>query len=113
MNFLGNLFGHDDAKAAHQQVYNGSNHHKASWTHELIAGAAGFAAMQAYEHHLTSTGETPSYAVMKELLAAFAAAEVMKLIETKGLDAIDAAKAKHLAIKQAHHLAKERYGAEF
>ncbi|OQV21991.1 hypothetical protein BV898_04201 [Hypsibius exemplaris] len=67
MDFLENLLGHDYAKVIHQQVYNGSNNHKISWTHELIAGTAGFAAMQAYEHHLVSTGETPSYAVMKKL----------------------------------------------
>ena len=111
MNFIENLFGHHEAKKAHSEVYGNGGHHKASWTHELIAGAAGFAALQAYEHHIAATGITPSHALMKELLAGFAAAEVMKLIETRGLDAIDAAKAKHQATQQAHHLANERYAS--
>jgi hypothetical protein len=50
----------------------------------VIAGAAGFAAMKAYEDHLRATGAEPSHALMKELLAGFAAAEIDKLVETKG-----------------------------
>lgn len=52
--------------------------------HVAVAGAAGFEAMKAYENHLKSTGQEPSHPVMKEMLAAFAAAEVDKLVETKG-----------------------------
>lgn len=37
----------------------------------------------------------------KELLAAFAAAEVDKLVETKGLDSIDRERAKRQAQQQA------------
>jgi hypothetical protein len=40
--------------------------------------------MKAYEDHLRKSGETPSHPLMKELLAAFAAAEIDKLVETKG-----------------------------
>ena len=112
MDFLKNLFGHREAEAANNQVYGNENptaEHKSSWTHEIIAGAAGFEAMKAYENHLARTGETPSHSRMKELLAAFAAAEVDKLIETKGLDEIDAEKAKRQAVEQAKHLAAERY----
>jgi hypothetical protein len=47
---------------------------------------------------------------MKELLGAFAAAEVDKLVETKGLDFLDREKLKRLATHQAHALAKEKYG---
>jgi hypothetical protein len=54
MSFFKNLFGHDEAQNAHNQVYGGdsSNYdtndnqgqqHKSSFTHEAIAGAAGFA----------------------------------------------------------------------
>ncbi|TDL16899.1 hypothetical protein BD410DRAFT_701083, partial [Rickenella mellea] len=74
-----------------------------------IAGAAGFAAMRAYESHLRATGEQPSHAVMKEILAGIAAAEVDKLVETKGLDYIDRHHVKKMAEHQAHHLAKHRY----
>jgi hypothetical protein len=41
---------------------------------------------------------------MKELLAGFAAAEVDKLVETKGLDYIDREKAKRHAVAQAHEV---------
>jgi len=115
MDFLSNFqsFGHDDAHNHYQDVYNIQEvqpHHKASLGHEAIAGAAGFAAMKAYESHLRASGQEPSHAMMKEILAGIAAAEVDKLIETKGLDWVDRHKAKKLAEKQAHALAEERYG---
>ncbi|CAG8632624.1 2774_t:CDS:2, partial [Dentiscutata erythropus] len=43
---------------------------------------------------------------------AFAAAEAEKLVETKGLDAIDKAKAKRHAEEQASQLYEEKYGGE-
>ncbi|CAF1050979.1 unnamed protein product [Adineta ricciae] len=120
MAFLLNLFNHGESNRAYDQIY-GDNyqnygydqpqpHHKASWTHELIGGAAGFAAMKAYEDHCRREGQHVSHAFMKEMLAGFAAAEVDKLFETKGLDFLDREKAKRHAIEQAHHLANERYG---
>ena len=47
--------------------------------------------------------------LLQEILAGIAAAEVDKLVETKGLNWIDAHKAKKMAQKQAHHLAEQRY----
>jgi len=103
-------FGHDDADRHYQNVYNDVQpHHKASLGHEALAGAAGFAAMKAYESHLRASGEQPSHALMKEMLAGIAAFEVDKLVETKGLDWVDKHKAQKLAEKQAHHLADQRY----
>lgn len=55
-----------------------------------IAGAAGFAAVYAYEAHLRATGQQPSHVLMKEILGAIAAAEADKLVESKCLDWIDA-----------------------
>ncbi len=66
--------------------------------------------MKAYEDHCRRTGERVSHPFMKEMLAGFAAAEVDKLFETKGLDFLDREKAKRHAIDQAHHIANERYG---
>ncbi len=66
--------------------------------------------MKAYEDHVRRTGQQVSHPLMKELLAGFAAAEVDKLFETKGLDYLDREKAKRHAIQQAHHLANEQYG---
>ncbi|KAF8464513.1 hypothetical protein JB92DRAFT_2580910, partial [Gautieria morchelliformis] len=89
----------------YQHIYHTEEihpHHQASFTHEAIAGAAGFAAMKAYESHLRATGQQPSHVLMKEILAGIAAAEVDKLVETKGMDWIDRHKAKKLAERQAH-----------
>ncbi|KAJ3044299.1 hypothetical protein HDV00_002619 [Rhizophlyctis rosea] len=114
MGFFENLLGGDHAERVNNEVYNTQNvqeHHKSSWTHEIIAGAAGFEAMKAYESHVAANGQPPSHQMMKELLAGFAAAETDKLFETKGIDWLDREKAKQQAIAQAHQLADERYGA--
>jgi hypothetical protein len=66
--------------------------------------------MKAYEDHERNTGEKVSHPFMKEMLAGFAAAEVDKLFETKGLDFLDREEAKRRAVQQAHHIANERYG---
>jgi len=92
----------------YQDVYH--KPHEGSLAHEAVAGAAGFAAMSAYESHLRASGEEPSHPLMKKILAGIAAAEVDKLIETKGLTAIDRHRAKKQAEEQAHSLAEERYG---
>ena len=68
-------------------------------------------AIKAYEDHVRSTGEQVSHAKMKEMLAGFAAAEVDKLFETKGLDYLDREKAKRMATEQAYQLAHEKYGS--
>ncbi|KIJ53329.1 hypothetical protein M422DRAFT_222688 [Sphaerobolus stellatus SS14] len=119
MELLGQIFSpaHQDlAEERYRNVYHEDRYtnprtpHEASFFHEAIAGAAGFAAMKSYESHLRATGQQPHHALMKEMLAGIAAAEVDKLAETKGLDFLDREKAKHMAIKQAHHLAEQRYG---
>ena len=66
--------------------------------------------MKAYEDHVRKTGEQVSHPLMKEMLAGFAAAEVDKLFETKGLDFIDREEAKRRAVQQAHQIADEKYG---
>ena len=68
--------------------------------------------MQAYESHLRTTGQQVSNPVMKEMLAAFAAAEVDKLFESKGLDELDREKTKMRAIEQAHNIANRQGGGE-
>jgi hypothetical protein len=66
--------------------------------------------MKTYEDHCRDTGETVTHGKMKELLEEFAAAEVNKLVETKGLDFLDREKLKRLATHQARALANEKYG---
>ncbi len=53
-----------------------------------------------------------SHGFAKELIAGIAGAEVDKLFETKGLDAIDREKAKHHAKKQAEELYDQHYGGQ-
>ncbi|UJR12704.1 hypothetical protein I4U23_016878 [Adineta vaga] len=95
-----------DCNTAYDHVYGDNyqmyeynqhqDHHKASWTHELIDDAAGFAAMKAYEDHCRHQGEHVSHPFMKEMLA--------------GLDFLNREQAKRRAIEQAHHLANKQYG---
>ncbi|WOO85699.1 uncharacterized protein LOC62_07G009195 [Vanrija pseudolonga] len=75
--------------------------HQGHLSHELIGGAAAFAAARAYEQKQARDGAPPNHQLAKELIAAFAGAEVDKLIETKGLNALDREKAKRAAQQQA------------
>ncbi|KAI8583929.1 hypothetical protein K450DRAFT_220654 [Umbelopsis ramanniana AG] len=92
----------------HDEVYN-TEGHKSSWSHELIGGAAGFAAMKAYEAKEAREGKPQSHAFAKELIAGIAAAEADKLFETKGLNFIDREKAKHEAKNNAIKMYEEKY----
>ena len=56
--------------------------------------------MQAYQSHMRTTGQQVSNPVMKEMLIAFAVAEIDKIFESEGLDPIDRKKAHHLANEQ-------------
>jgi len=99
---------HSNSNDAHDAVYGGKQH-KSSFTHELIGGAAGYEAMRAYEKHCEANGAPPSHDQAKALLAGFAAAEVDKLFETKGLDEFDREKAKRQAVEQAHAMYGQQY----
>ena len=48
----------------------------------------------------------------KEVIAGFAAAEVDRLAETKGMDWMDREETKHHAKKQARQLYDEQYGGD-
>jgi len=63
-----------------------SHQHEGKLSHELLAGAAAFAAFHEFEKHQREQGRPVSHSLAKELLAAFAAAEADKLIETRGVD---------------------------
>jgi hypothetical protein len=47
---------------------------RAKWTHELVGGAAAFAAMREYEKHEEKNGKPENHQLAKELLAGFAGA---------------------------------------
>ncbi|GJP92551.1 hypothetical protein CBS115989_5735 [Aspergillus niger] len=100
-------WGWDQSDDAHRQVYE--NKHEGHLSHELIAGAASFAGMKAWEDHQRKQGKTVSHAFAKEALAAVVGAEVDKLAETKGMDEVDKIKAREHAKKNAHHMYEEHY----
>ncbi|RKU41340.1 hypothetical protein DL546_004408 [Coniochaeta pulveracea] len=103
------MFGFDDAKSARDELYDGQPH-ESKLSHEFVGGAAAFEAMHLFENQQREKGEAVNHGFAKEMLAAFAGAEVDKLIETKGLDAIDAEKAKRHARQQAEQLYDQQYG---
>ncbi|KAH7924526.1 hypothetical protein BV22DRAFT_1066623 [Leucogyrophana mollusca] len=90
---------HHDPEEAYNTVQNAP--HKAELSHELIAAAASFAAMKAYNNHLEKEGKPASHDTAKELLAAAGGAFIDRMVETKGLDFIDKQKAKHQAKERA------------
>ncbi|KAJ6261556.1 LOW QUALITY PROTEIN: hypothetical protein Dda_4226 [Drechslerella dactyloides] len=71
----------DDYESRHHSPHH---HPHGSRARELLAGAAAFAAFHAFEAHQRAEGRHVSHPLAKELLAALVAAEVEKLIETKG-----------------------------
>ncbi|KAK7413078.1 hypothetical protein QQX98_008026 [Neonectria punicea] len=101
------MFGFDEAREKRDEVYDGQ--HEGHLSHEVIAGGAAFEAMKKFEDSQRNSGETVNHGFAKELLASFAAAEVDKLAETKGMDYIDREKTKHHAKKQAEQLYDQQY----
>jgi hypothetical protein len=106
------LFDFIAAQSAHGQVYGGERHHS-EWSHELVAGAAGFEAMRMYEHHREREGITEHHALGKELLAGFALAEVDKHFENRGLSHMDREMARRQAREQANFLYDQQYGQQY
>jgi len=96
---MGWFDGDSDQSNAYDQVTKAP--HKAELSHELLAGAAAYEASKAYERHCEENGKPASHAKAKELLAAFSGAFIDREVESKGLDYIDAEKAKHHARQQA------------
>ncbi|KAF8549917.1 hypothetical protein OG21DRAFT_1420530 [Imleria badia] len=68
--------------------------HKAKLSHELIAAAASYEAAKAWNDHKAKNGEQVNHAKMKEFLAAAGGAFIDRMVETKGLDALEKHKAK-------------------
>ncbi|OAD78678.1 hypothetical protein PHYBLDRAFT_107153, partial [Phycomyces blakesleeanus NRRL 1555(-)] len=93
----------------HEQVNkHDESEHKGSISHEVIAGAAAYEAVKAYNDHCEKEGKPQDHTIAKEILAGFAAGALDKLIETKGLDYLDRQKAK----KDAESQVKQYYDEE-
>ncbi|KAI5998753.1 hypothetical protein EDD15DRAFT_2241525 [Pisolithus albus] len=88
-----------DVFSSHEDSYNQviNSPHKASLSHELIAGAASYEAAKAYEKHVAENGQPTSHAEAKEILAGLAGAFVDREVETRGLDYIDKERARRQA----------------
>ncbi|KAI5288508.1 hypothetical protein KEM54_005158 [Ascosphaera aggregata] len=106
------MFGWGEAEEHHKEFYNGQEleHHEAKFSHELIAGAASYEAMKAFNKHKEENGEPPSHSKAKEIIAALVGAEIDRLVETKGRDAWDKHKLKKQAEENAHSLYDDKYG---
>ncbi|KAF4981398.1 hypothetical protein F66182_17167 [Fusarium sp. NRRL 66182] len=89
-------FSDDSAQADSYNQYQNTNH-EASFSHELIAGAASYEAAKAYERHCEANGQPASHDEAKEIMAGFAGAFIDREVETRGLDFIDREKAKRQA----------------
>jgi len=116
--------GSNQAKEAHAEVYGNDNgngnsqpapssgKNTGSWTHEVLAAAAGFEAMRVYERQQAKQkGQPPNHSIVKGILAGLAAAAVDRLIETKGLDYLDAQRARVAAQRTATDMV-DRHAAE-
>ncbi|KAJ5781816.1 uncharacterized protein N7518_010299 [Penicillium psychrosexuale] len=95
-------FDDDSNQAQAYNTFNGQQEHDPSMVHELIAGAASYEAAKAYENHVAENGEPPSHEKAKEILAGFAGAFVDREVESRGLDFVDAEKAKYEARQQVN-----------
>ncbi|OAX35130.1 hypothetical protein K503DRAFT_746368 [Rhizopogon vinicolor AM-OR11-026] len=92
---------HEDPQAAYEQVMGTAPEHKAQLSHELIAAAASYEAMKAYNKHCEKNGTPASHDTAKEIMAAGAGFFIDRIVETKGLDFFDKQKAQHHAKESA------------
>ncbi|KAK4697551.1 hypothetical protein P7C71_g548, partial [Lecanoromycetidae sp. Uapishka_2] len=109
------MFGFDDAQQAQQQCYDDQGNpqqpdNQGSFSHEVLAGGAGFMAMRQYQKHEEANGVAENHTVAKDLMAGFAGAEADKLVETHGENFYDREKMKHDATDQANSCYDQQYG---
>ncbi|KAG8987197.1 hypothetical protein FRB94_011280 [Tulasnella sp. JGI-2019a] len=94
---------------AHDEVTNLQPEHKAKISHELLAAAASYEAAKAYNEHEAKNGKPQSHEKAKEIIAGLSGAFIDRMIETKGLDAIDKHKAKKDAEEQIQNQLAQHY----
>ncbi|KAK7033104.1 hypothetical protein R3P38DRAFT_2773562 [Favolaschia claudopus] len=101
------IFGDDSQQAQQFNEYNGK--HKSDISHQLLAGAASFAAAREFDKHCEKNGKPQTHTEAKELLAAFAGAFIDREVETHGMDFVDKEKAKYDAHKAASEAVAKEY----
>ncbi|KAF3919147.1 hypothetical protein ABW21_db0208322 [Orbilia brochopaga] len=92
-----------------------SSHHKTKLSHELLAAAAAFAAFHKFQQHERKQGRPTTHVLAKDLLAAWAAAEADKMIESRDIgDRWEEYKdrAIELAREKSREMYHDRYEAE-
>ncbi|KAJ7664670.1 hypothetical protein DFH06DRAFT_1188318 [Mycena polygramma] len=82
--------------------------HKGDISHELLAGAASFAAAHEYTKHCAANGKPQSHAEAIDLLAGFAGAFIDHEAETRGMDEIAKQKAKRAASDNASEAVRQK-----
>ena len=96
------------AQNAYDQVYTDPIP-RPEVSHELLAGAAGFAAMHEYERHREREGIQEHHELGKEMVAGFAAAEVDKHFEEHRYEHLEREQARQGAQQQAQYLYDQQY----
>ncbi|KAK6542391.1 hypothetical protein TWF694_006346 [Orbilia ellipsospora] len=97
----------DQAQAYNEYQNTDISQHEPSKVHELLAGAASYEAMKAYEQHCDANGQPQSHERAKEIIAGFAGAFIDREVETRGFDFVDKERAKYDARQQAHSMITE------
>ncbi|KAI8088794.1 uncharacterized protein BX664DRAFT_331392 [Halteromyces radiatus] len=97
-----------DYFAEHHEEFENSHH--GSVTYVLLGDAAAYEAAKAYEERGGRRGPEYDRAMAKKVLADLAAANVDRLVETKGLHHIDKAKAKRHAEELISDKCDQYYG---
>ncbi|EWC47470.1 hypothetical protein DRE_00438 [Drechslerella stenobrocha 248] len=102
---------HEDSDNESISSRGSSRGHRPKRTHELLAAAAAFAAFHKFQTHQREQGRPVSHVLAKDLLAAFAAAEAEKLIESRGLGNWGELRdrAKELAREKSKEMYQDRY----
>jgi len=103
-----NFFKDDHPVSRAYNEFKGGGH-KASLSHEVLAGAVAFEAAKAYQDHCAKNGKPPTHAKAKELFAGCIGVGLDRLAETKGMDEVDKLKLKHQAEKHGDEVLANQY----
>ncbi|KAJ1802900.1 hypothetical protein LPJ75_006040, partial [Coemansia sp. RSA 2598] len=93
-------FGDDGAMTERGLFGFSGGHGKSKTSHQLIGGAAAWAALNWYQNRARNKGEKVSHSFIKKLMVAFAAAQAVKYVE-KNSSSFQSGVARDLAIQEA------------
>lgn len=101
-------------KNDHDLVYGSgsSGGDSSNLSHEVVAGAASFAATKMFEDRQRKKGLPVSHSIAKKALSSLAGSEIDKIFETKGLNHLDKAETKNEAIDKVRQNYDESYGQQ-